>query len=166
VEPSWVLLPTQLVVQRLLDLHPVMSWFSCFRPTHCFFHERHDMLRSFTPVFETPCVHSTVTTPHHTSCPSYATTVPTDSPISTVPMTPASSTPHTDLHHARTVVLSAHDYSSMTLDLSVLPCLIPMPSRGLRVCNEVLPCSLAISLAQALPTPSKFRSHRVDALKF
>jgi hypothetical protein len=37
VEPSWVLFPAQLVIQRLLGSHLILAWFFCFdHSTHCF----------------------------------------------------------------------------------------------------------------------------------
>ena len=56
------------------------------------------------------------------------------------------------IHSAYRPPAPAHDYSSMTLDLSAFTrCLIPMLSRAFRACNEVLPRPPAISLPQALP---------------
>ena len=55
MEPSRVLLPAQLVVQRLLDSHPVLPWFIYSRLPHAFFfRERHDMLRSLALYPQTP----------------------------------------------------------------------------------------------------------------
>lgn len=47
MEPSRVLFPAQLAIQRLLDSYAVASTlvFFCFRRLTLFFHERHDMPR-------------------------------------------------------------------------------------------------------------------------
>jgi len=118
MEPSRVLLPAQLDIQRLLDSHAINSgsvFFFVSSDPSCSPHERHDMLRSLIQFFEIPSVNPVVTEPHHPYFPSYVTTIPADSLLFGAPTTSISSYYASALR----IGLQAHAHHSRIRDTAI-----------------------------------------------
>jgi len=161
VEPSRVLLPAKLDIQRLLDSHTIASRSVLFvsgDPTYSP-HERHDVLRSLAQFFEIVSVNPVVTEPQHPYFPSYATTVPTDFPASSAPTTSISSYYASALR----IGLQAHAHHSRIRDTAIphelgqfcsfFCCLIPMLLRIL--------FGLVTKQYSFFPTPSRQTTNTV-----
>ena len=140
VEPSWILLPTQLAIQRLLDFLPVVL--VLLSPATSYFLFFTDDTTCSDPQPQISSVRSYVTVPHHLHhtprlYPRYPRSLHR-------PMT------HTDPqarpHHSRIRdTATPYDIGPSSC------CFISMPFRLFRAGNEVFPCYLEISFPQLHP---------------